>query len=126
MEGSREYWDVLPHAFAAYRAAHCCAHCDQGDYQCYHQERPHFHAEDDSRWSIIGLEAVFAFVVARVVGGCFSYDGVLVRGWVDGVVVLEAVGGRDFGRIVVLIQGGQPLRLALRWPRVSKTCATES
>lgn len=52
-------------------------------------------------------------LVTRVVRGPLVDDGVLVRVRVDVVVELEAVGGRDFGRVVVLVEGGEALGLAL-------------
>jgi len=57
---------------------------------------------------------MFALVVARVVGGGFADDRVLVGGRVEGVVVFEAVGGGDFGRVVVLVESGEALGFLLR------------
>lgn len=55
---------------------------------------------------------MLAGVAVRAVGD-FADDGELVADGIDGVVVLEAMGGCDFGCIVVLIERGKPRRLLL-------------
>ncbi len=44
--------------------------------------------------------------VMMIIEFCFSYNWKLVGDGVDGVVVLEAICGCDFGSVVVLVEGG--------------------
>lgn len=100
---------LVPQLLSAHCTSHCGAHDDQDHDECHEQEGAHFHSEDDSGRSIVVGEAILGVLV-----GMLADDGILVGGRVDVVVVFKSMCRSDFGSVVILVEGGEALRLMLQ------------
>lgn len=103
---------VLAHILSANSTSYSCPDNHHDHNRSDHQERLDLHPKDDARWPVIvdeGMLSRIPYRAGRIVARRLSYYRELVADRVDRVIVLESVGRRDLGGIVILIERGESL-----------------